>query len=213
MRGVLPVVLLAVVGCRRHDGIDFPQTLGLLEANRAPALQGSDEVPYPQDIVFASGKDDGRYWAHARAYVHGSTEEVFAALQLPPVLVDRREIDEYTVVWDTVPRFDVSLTLQQTVHDVVTVSYDTTWVMEVQGETGLGVSQLAAQWDKTDGTTFIDLLAGSLVATQVSPEVTELQMVAWLEATLRDEATLVSYLDDLHADIVATVHGEPLPSF
>jgi len=198
------------LGCRASDGIDFPETLGALEANRAPAI---DDPSLPEVIVFASGKDDGRYWAHARAYVHADPDEVYRALQVPRVLVDRREIDEWEVEWDTVPAYEISLTLHQTVHDVLTVQYDTTWVMEEHDADAFGLTRFAAQWDKTDGTPFIDLLAGSLVAEQVAGGVTELQLVAWLEATLRDEQTLVSYLDDLHADLVAHVAGRALPSY
>lgn len=205
--------LLLAVGCGHRDGIDFPETLGLLEANRAPAIDGTASDPWPETIVFASGKTDGRYWAHARAYVHADPSSVYQALQVPAVLVDRREIDAWTVAWDTVPAYDVSLTLQQTVDDVITVHYDTTWVLEVQDASGLGVTALAAQWDKTDGTPFIDLLAGSLVVRQVEAGISEVQMVTWLEAALRDETTLVSYLGDLHTDIVAEVHGEPLPAY
>ncbi len=201
---------LALAACGHKDGIDFPDTLGPLEANRAPAIAGEG---FPETIVFASGKDDGTYWAHSRAYVHGSPEDVFTAMRVPAVLVDRREVDAYDVEWDTVPQFEVSLTLHQTVEDVITIEYDTTWVMERQAADASGTTQFAAQWDKTDGTSFIDLLAGSLIATTPAPGVTELQMVSWLEAALRDEKTLVSYQQDLFDDIVALVHGRPVPSY
>jgi len=211
MRWWLPPLLSCqVVACSSNDGIDFPETLGLLETNRAPAI---DDDGLPEVIVFASGNDDGRHWAHARAYVHGTPDEVYDALHEPKVLVDRREIDEWTVTWDTVPRFDMSLTLHQTVHDVIKVEYDTTWAVERQQLDAIGLERFAAQWDKTDGTAFIDLLAGSMVATRASADVTELQMVTWLEATLRDDETLKSYLRDLHGDIVAKVAGESLPSY
>jgi hypothetical protein len=205
-----PLVLLGLAACGPSDGIDFPDTLGPLEANRAPRIEGEG---YPEVIVFAAGKDDGTYWAHGRAYVHGTVDDVFAALQRPAVLVDRREVDAYDVTWDTEPAYEVSLTLQQTVEDVLTIEYDTTWVMERQDVDVSGTTRAAAQWDKTDGTQFIDLLAGSLVVTSPTPGVSELELVAWMEATLRDEETLKSYQRDLHADIVAAVAGSPLPSY
>jgi len=204
------LALLALCACGRNDGIDFPETLGALEVNRAPRI---DDAGFPEAITFASGKDDGTYWAHARAYVQASPDEVYAALQRPRVLVDRREIDAYEVRWDTVPAYEVSLTLHQTVDDVITVDYDTTWVMERQAADASGTTRLVAQWDKTDGTPFIDMLAGSLVVSSPAPGVSELQMVSWLEAALRDEQTLVSYQRDLHTDIVAAVHDEPLPTY
>jgi hypothetical protein len=200
-------VCLVLAGCGRSDGIDFPQTLSLLEPLAVPEL-GADE-----QLAFVSGKTDGRYWAHARAVVDGTIDEVYDALGDPDVLVDRRQIDTWEVSHDTVPRFDRSLTLHQTVHDVVTVHYDTTWVFEVQAVGLRGTERFAAQWDKTDGTPFIDLLAGSMVVQEDAMGRTELQLVTWMEATLRDEATLVSYLTDLHTDVVAAVGDEPLPAY
>jgi len=208
LRG-LPL-LVVLVACGRKDGIDFPDTLGALEVNRAPRIEGEG---FPETIVFVAGKDDGTFWAHGRAYVHGSVDDVFAALQRPAVLVDRREVDEYDVTWDTAPAYEVSLTLHQTVHDVLTVEYDTTWVMERQQADASGTTQAVAQWDKTDGTPFIDLLTGSLVVTSPAPGVAELEFVAWMEATLRNEETLKSQQRDLHADIVAAVAGDELPSY
>jgi len=205
--------LAALVACGGKDGIDFPSTLGPLEDNVVPSLDASDRS---ERIVFASGKTDGRYWAHARAYVHGTPTQVLAALEQPRVLVDRREVDEWEVSWNTVPEYDLSLTLHQKVKDVITVEYDMTWVMERQGYDGDGLSRVAAQWDKTDGTTFIDLLTGSLVASAAvggDTPVTELDLVTWLEAPLRDEQTLVSFLRDLHDDITAHTAGEPLPAY
>ena len=202
--------LLALAACGRNQGIDFPANLGALEANRAPSIEGDG---FPEVVVFASGKDDGLYWAHGRAYVHGSVDAVFEALQRPRVLLDRREVTSYEVSWDTEPAYEVSLTLHQLVDDVITVEYDTTWVMERQSAGASGTTQVAAQWNKTDGTPFIELLAGSMLVTEAAPGVAELEMVSWLEAALRDEKTLESYQRDLHADVVAAVSGERLPSY
>ena len=96
---------------------------------------------------------------------------------------------------------------------MITVEYDTTWVMERQSAGASGTTQVAAQWNKTDGTPFIELLAGSMLVTEAAPGVAELEMVSWLEAALRDEKTLESYQRDLHADVVAAVSGERLPSY
>jgi hypothetical protein len=207
------LLLMLASACGHRDGADFPATLGPLEENLAPAIDGRAEDPYPEVIVFASGQTDDHYWAHARGYVHASVDAVYNAMQRPPVLVDRREIDEWEVEWGTVPEYDVSLTLHQTVEDVLTVKYDTTWVMEVQGKDGLGATQVAAQWDKTDGTPFIDELTGSLVVKRVNAEVSEVLFVAWLDASLRDESTLVSHERDIHSNLVAAVKGEPLPNY
>ena len=42
---------------------------------------------------------------------------------------------------------------------------------------------------------------------------TELQLIEHLRAAARDEETLELYLADLYADLLAHVHGDPLPTF
>lgn len=211
MRHVVFVSL--AVGCGRSGEVDFPSRLAPLEDNLAPLPGPVDGDPYPEVLEVVSGGDSDLWWAHARGFVKAPSGVVWAAAREPAVGVDRREVDEWTVEFDTVEGFDDSYTIHNTVKDILTVEYDSTWVHELQKGTEDAPERVVAQWDKTDGTTFIDLLAGSMVLTPVEAGVTQVDLIEHLRASLRDDQTIASYLRDLHADLVATAHGRPLPTF
>ena len=208
----MPLALL--LACHREP-VEFPSTLAPLAENRAewPAL--GEEEPN-----VASGGSSELWWAHARGYVQAPVADVYAALADADVIVDRREVDAWEVTADTEPRFDRSYTVSLVVDDVVTVNFDLTWVYEIQAaddeRDAEGTATAAiANWNKTDGTTFIDTLRGSLElrASDEDPEITELATIEELKASLRDDQTIAAYLRDLHASIVAAAHGEPLPGW
>ncbi len=204
--------LVALAACSSNDGIDFPARLSPLEENRAPRPKGGDPVREAFEVV--SGGEDGLWWAHGRGFVQAPVGVVWLASRDIDVCVDRREVEEWTVTNDTVPEFDASYTIHNRVQDILTVEYDTTWVHEVQQGTPAQPERVVAQWDKTAGTTFIDLLAGSLELTPTDdPQVTEISMVSHLDAALRDDETIATYLRDYYDDLLDTVHGRPLQEF
>lgn len=213
------LVLLVLVACGQSGEVDFPSRLAPLEeVNLAPAVAPVDGDAYPEVLSVVSGDslvdDEGNtlYWAHARGYVQADLQDVWDAAREPAVCVDRREVDEWSVLLGTVPEFVYSYTIANTVHDVITVAYDVTWVHEQQD----GVESptlVVAQWDKTGGTAVIDILRGSLVLRSVAPGVTEIELIEHLKAAMRDEETVESYLADFYADLLAVVHDEPLVAF
>ena len=203
------LLLGSVVACRREE-VTFPDRLSPLEENRAPWPDPGTEAP---EVV--SGGDSDLWWAHSRGYVQAAPAEVWAALADPDVVVDRREVDVWEVTDDPVPAFDRSFLIHHVVQDVITVDYDLTWVWELQEGTPAAPLRVVAQWDKTAGTPFIDQLTGTLELEAVpdDPDRTAISAVDHLEAALRDDRTIVQYLEDLHASIVAASHGEPLPTY
>lgn len=206
----MPPVALLLVACSKPEPVEFPNVLEPLEENRAswPAPVGG-VLPETPDIV--SGGDESLWWAHARGYVHAPAEDVWRYLRDPDTDVDRREVDEWEVTDDTEPGFDDSYTIHCTVNDIITVDYDLTWVHELQAGTEAAPERVVAQWSKTDGTTFIELLEGTVVLEPESAGVTRLEYVEHLKAALRDDETIAQYLSDLHASLVAVTAGEPLP--
>ena len=205
------LALLALSACHSDDGIDFPARLEPLEENRAPAPVGRSLFPESFEVV--SGGDRDLWWAHGRGFVHAPVGVVWHHARDIEVCVDRREVESWTVTSDTVPDFDASYTIHNVVKDIITVEYDTTWVHEVQEGTVVHPERVVALWDKTAGTGFIDLLAGSLVLQPADDGVTEVLMVQHMQAALRDDETIARYLRDYFADLVASVHGEPLRRF
>lgn len=204
---------LHLLACSGRDPAGFPAVLAPLDDNRAPWPAPAGDVAYPETLEIVSGGDAELWWAHARGYVHADAEDVWAAARIPEVVVDRREVDEWTVDHDTVRGFDDSFTLHDVVHDILTVEFDLAWVHELQAGTASAPELVVAQWQKNDGTTFIDLLQGSLVIEPVEPGVASVEIIEELKAALRDDETIATYLGDLHASIVAEVHGRPLPTY
>ncbi len=93
------------------------------------------------------------------------------------------------------------------------MSYGTTRVHERQAGAAGAEPRVVARCNKTDGTAVIDLLAGSVVLEQVTPEVTSIELQEHLRATLRDEQTIAAYLTDLYDETALATHGEPLPNY
>lgn len=203
---MLPWVLAAC----HHEEVTFPHRLSPLEPNRA---QWPDPTTEELDVV--SGGDADLWWAHSRGYVQAPLADVWAALTDPDVVVDRREVDVWEVTDGPLPTFDRSWVVHHVVQDVITVDYDLTWAWELQEGTDDAPERIVARWDKTDGTTFIDILSGTLVLEPAAddPDVTGISAVDHLKAALRDDRTIVQYLEDLHASIVAASHGDPLPTY
>jgi hypothetical protein len=203
-------VLLFALGCRTPPvAIEIAQ-LSPLEGNRAPLPAGD----HPETLEVVSGGEGGLWWAHGRGYVRAAPEVVWAAAMVPEVGVDRREVDEWTVTEDPRGTLDASYRVDNVVHDVLTVSYELWWRHERQDADG-SAPRLVTRWDKTDGTTFIDILSGSmeLIAVAGEPDLVEVSLIEHLDAALRDDETIASYLRDLHASLVAAAHGEPLPTW
>jgi hypothetical protein len=199
-----PWLLLAAC---RPDEVSFPARLAPLEPNRAEWPDAAEE-----GLAVVSGGDSDLWWAHSRGYVHAPPALVWAALADPAVVVDRREVDVWEVTPDVLD-FDRSWLTHHVVEDVLTVDYDLTWAWEVQAGTDALPERVVAQWEKTAGTPFIDVLSGSIVLEghPDDPSITALSVVEHLKASLRDDETITAYLRDLHTSVVAASHGEPLP--
>lgn len=201
--------LTALLACTPPTPVDFgdPALLAPLEPeNTAP------DPTLGQGLTMTSGERDGLYWAHARGLVEADAGAVWEALRNPEVCADRREVDEYTWEDNVLPEFDFSFVFHNTVRNPVTVNYDLTWVHELQEGEISDPASVVIRFDKTDGTQFIDKLAGSVVVT-ATDQGTEIAFQEHLEAALRDETTLEQYLTDLFADIEAELAGDPLPTF
>ena len=214
----LPLVLLA--GCfGPPTEVDFgdPSLLGPLEeTNLAPEVPADGAEPFPEALSMFSGEDveNDRFFAHARGWVHADSADVWAAFRELDVIADRRAVDEYELVGEnTEPGFDFSFVVANHVEDILNVNYELTWVHELQDGELATPEHVVIQWNKTDGTSFIDLLAGSVVIRRVDSGLCEVELIEHLRAAARDEETLEQYLNDLYGDVLAHVHGEPLPEY
>ncbi len=211
------MILWSLLACRKPEPVFIPSPdllAPLEEVNLAPEVPADGDNGHPEGVTFASGQfEDGIYWAHAKANIAAPVSTVWTCFQDPETVVDRREVDEWSVDFDVEPEFDFSMTLHLIVVDFVTVDYDSLWLEEAVEGPETAPTRVVVTWQKSDGTNFIKLLSGSAVLTDDGDDVTRLELIAWLEASSRDEQTLVSYLGDLAASVTACAHGEPLPVY
>lgn len=172
-----------------------------------------DGDPYPEDIVIGVGSIPRYDWAHGRAYIHAPLSEVYNCLQVPEVVVDRRAVDRWSVTLDTEPEYDHSFQTHNSVDDVITVEFDINWRLGVVEGTNDEPRVVAGTFQKTFGTTFISLMRGSVVARQIEPDVTELELVEHIDAATGGSDPIAQFLRDLFDSLVAHTRGTPLPAY
>lgn len=210
-------MILLLLACRPPEPVETPsagQLAPLEDVNLAPEIPVDGDDLAPESILFASGeRDDGLYWAHAKANVHASLPTVWGCLQHVDTVVDRREVDEWTSEPSSEPGFDYAVVIHNTVRDIITIEYQLLWLHEIQDGSSESPTEIIAVWQKTDGASVISLLQGSAVLTAEGDDVTRIELIEHLQATLRDEETIVSYLTDLYDSVAACAHGQALPAY
>ncbi len=210
-------MILLLIACSAPETVETPiagQLAPLEDVNLAPEIPVDGDDLAPEGILFASGeREDGLYWAHAKANVHVALPTVWGCLQDVDTVVDRREVDEWTSEPSAEPGFDHAVVIHNTVHDIITIDYDLLWLHERQGGSEDSPTDVIAVWQKTEGANVISLLQGSAVLTAEGDDVTRIELIEHLDATLRDEETIISYLTDLYDSVAACAHGRTLPEY
>lgn len=210
-------MILLLLACSSPEPVETPlagQLAPLEDVNLAPEVPATDDDLSPEGMTLASGeREDGLYWGHAKANVHAALPTVWGCLQEVDTVVDRREVDEWTSEPTTALGFDYGVVIHNTVHDVITVEYDLEWLHEVQSGPAASPDEVIAVWQKIDGAGVITLLEGSVVLVDEGDDVTRIELMEHLDAALRDEATIESYLTDLYDSVAACAHGRTLPEY
>ncbi|MBN2800891.1 MAG: hypothetical protein JXX28_17270 [Deltaproteobacteria bacterium] len=200
-------VALGLTGCVADRQVVFPEGLEPLEENLAAW------PPVGMDgLAWATGTEGGYDWAHGRGWVDAPIDEVYAALLLPPVDVDRRKVDAWELTDEPGPYAHAYL-LHNTVHDVITVEFDVSWRHGAGKGSEERPAAVASRFQKTDGSPVISLLEGSILITEEGPALTSVELVEHLASLSSDTGTIQDYLGDLYADVLATVRGEPLREY
>ena len=205
---------LFAASCAGNTASDFPPGLSPLDdTNQAvpPAAKPGD--PYPEDVSTATGETDDYSWAQAKGYVHAPIEVTFAAMHAKDVCVDRRKVDEWTITEGVEPEYLFSELVHNVVHSIVTVEFDMTWRFDVIEGTHDLPTTVAGRFMKTYGTTYINLLAGSIVAHKVDDQTTEIELIEHLAGHGQGPGTAESLLRDYFWSVVAVAHGQPLPTY
>jgi hypothetical protein len=212
---VAPLVLALVGGCGGNEASPYPPGLAPLDPQLHAAFPAPvDGDPDPEQLNLASGSGSGYVWVHGAAFVHGTLDVVWAAMRDPDVSADRRQVSSYTVTLDDEPQYDYSYIIHNTVNSTITVQFDNSWRHDALEGTKDQPQAVVAGYQKTYGTSFISVLAGSFVARQLDDGNTSLELIEHLEAQFQDSSsTARSTLTDYYASILARVKGQPLPTY
>lgn len=201
-RALLTSLLLG--GCSRAT--EFPPGVEPLEP-----LAVTRHDPGEQGYNMASG-DDGVVWAHLHGHVHTDIVSVWRAFQEPAVVVDRRRVSEFSTTSDVEEGYDFSIAIDQTVSDIITVQYVLTWRHLALGRSD-PPNDVAMRWQKTEGSSLINNITGSVVLTQIDEDVTEITMMEHLDAPMTATDDVESLLGDIFNDVVSHTSGQPLQEF
>jgi hypothetical protein len=206
--GLLGAIAVFAVGCFGEEATPFPPGLEPIEESTARTPEGMAER-----LAFAVGEKDEYVWAHARGFIHAPIARVWEAMKDPEVVADRRQVDELSFELEIEPEYDHSFVVHNVVHAVQDVRFDVTWRQGVVEGEREDPRVVAIRFQKTDGSTAIYLMEASIVLRRVDDAITELSAAEHLDAFVRDIEQIQSQLGDIHASVVARVHGEPLPTY
>ncbi len=214
----LGALLLAACNPTRHS--DFPLELGFtpIEATSIlaqwPAPTGTD--PYPQALgPIVQVPESGHYASHARGYLHAPLAKVYEALHDPAASYIHNDGDGTRLARSPqldVEPFPVSFRVRYANSTIIgEVEFEVTYRAGPLEGTDAAPIVIGERYQKTWGTTHIDVMTGSLVATAVdgAPDVTSVEMIAWLNADTQGQSDCDGTVRDLFGDIVTKLASMP----
>jgi hypothetical protein len=212
-RMLSPLALLPLLAaCGKEPEVqEFPPGLTMLEDLAVECPGGGT----PEKIEVKSGEGDDFDWSHGCGYVHASIEDVYLALLDSEVAVDQRSVD----VWDRTdgvqPEYENSFALWNTVNDIITIEYETTWRYgALASADDASLEKVGGRYQMTiePSPSVISLMEGSVQAQVVEDDVTKLMIIDHLSALRGGTDITDPKVRDLFEDVVAHVHGEAIPS-
>lgn len=217
--GLATVLAALSSGCNptRHD--DFPLSVGFLPLEpispwtQWPAATPTD--PHPQGLgPIIQVPESGHYASHARGYLHAPLEKVYAALHDPQASYIHNVSGgtRLSATWMDVEPFPVSFRLRYVNSTVIgDVEFDVTYRAGPLDGTDAIPLVVGERYQKTWGTSHIQVMTGSLVATAVGgdPTVTSVEMIAWLRADTQGQSDCDGTVRDLFGDLVTKLGSMP----
>ncbi len=208
-------------GCGHNKTEDFPLSVGFqpLEPLNAsalpPAPSGIDLHPQGLGTIVAA-PGAGHYASHAQGYLHAPLARVYQALHDPASSLIHNvsggtRLDSPPVM-DVEQSFPISFRVRYSNATIIgDVKFDLTYRAGPLQGTDLAPVMVGERYQKTWGTPHIRVTSGSLVATAVAgvPDVTLVEMIAWLDADTQGQADCDGTLRDLFGDLAATVAALP----
>ena len=209
---ILFTVISQTVSCSRGSAPVFPIGLAPVMDNTAQYPSKTELEEYPEQLNIVTGTE-GLPWVHARGYVHASIERVWEALREAEVMVDRRNVDEWTVEHDIDEAFAFSFRIHNVVHDVVDVEFDLEWRQDVI-EGSLELPQIVASRSSlSEPTLFLTTVEASTTIIGIDEGISAIEIVQVVDAISTDELVLRTATEDWFADVTAWVAIEELAGF
>lgn len=212
---VLPVVALVLLaGCFGTEMTEFPDGLEPVAENLLAPPMGTADDPYPEEYIL-EGTEGGRSdLVLGRGYIHAPIREVWTALQNPAVGADRRTSPEWTTSPLEDPQYESTYTVDHIANDIVTVEWEVTWRHGLVEGTPEAPEVVAIRWQKTDGSTLISVIDGSLILRPVGDgSVTELELAYRANATGGGLENYTRYMRDVYDDALAVLNDRELPTY
>lgn len=207
------LLLGLVVGCGGDEATVFPPGLRPLEAVTVPAPAAVPGDAYPEVFNSRSGEGADYEWAQGHGYIHAPLERVYEALRDPEVTTDRRRVSSFTVTLNTEPEYPFSYRVHNVVHELVTIEFDMSWRLGPNESMEAAPTAVSAVYQKTFGSSFIDILRGNVLARRVDDSTTEIEMVRHILSSGAGGPEAEIYLRDMYNSILARVRGRPLPRY
>ena len=200
-------------GCGGDEATTFPPGLQPFEAVTVPLPPATASDPRPEVFVTRVGEGADYEWAQGRGYVHAPLARVYEALRDPEVTTDRRRVTEFSSTSNTEPEYPFSYRVHYIVRDLVTIEFDMSWRLGPIEGTEAAPTAVSGVYQKTFGSSFIDVLRGDVVARQVDANTTDIEMVRHIRSSGAGGPEAEVYLRDKFNSILARVRGQPLPRY
>jgi hypothetical protein len=214
---ILAVGLLA--GCGKNVKDEFPLSEGFqpLEAVGPTVvwLAATATDPHPPGLgPVVAGPNNGHYTSYARGYLHAPLAKVYEALHDPAASLIHNQNGTSQLDGAMVPNpalgeepFPVSFRVRYFTRATINVKFDVTYRAGPLDGTDAAPIVIGERYQKTWGIGNIRVMSGSLVATAVAgaPDVTSVEMVAWLDADTQYQSDCDGTLRDLFGDLEATL--------
>lgn len=205
------LVALVLAACQSQVTTPFPPGLKPLASDPVPAPEGDAGDPYPPTLDLQQGSNSDYNYVVATGYVDASIEDVWAAFKVGDVVADRHGVSSYTVTENVETGYDVSFRTSYTINNVETVTFELTWREGVVAGTEAAPTQVSVVYQKTEGSSFISLMEGSIELAAVTPAVTKLEFVQRMNAVQTSSSNIASWTNEMFESVIAHVHGQPLP--
>jgi hypothetical protein len=214
-------LLLLAAGCGHNKPDDFPLSVGFqplepVSAAALPPAAAGNEL-HPQGLGgLVSVPSNGYYASHARGYLRAPLAKVYLALHDPASSLVHNDSGsprlDFAPMLNVESEFPVSFRVRYSNNTIIgDVKFDLTYRAGPLEGIDAAPLKVGQRYQKTWGTTHIRTMSGSLVATPLAadPNITVVEMVAWLDADTQYQSDCDGTLRDLFGDLEGVVAALP----